>query len=119
VGELADRILRFGPEDVERVAGGVPEPLKRILHKALRSNPDDRYQTGLEMQEDLVKWLRRQDRYFTYSEAAAELETLLREKPTPQQTRAFPIERGVLPTPEEEATAEEEAMEEETTDRGE
>ena len=119
VGELADRILRFGPEDVERVAGGVPEPLKRILHKALRSNPDDRYQTGLKMQEDLVEWLRRQDRYFTYSEAAAELETLLREKPTPQQTRAFPIERGVLPTPEEEATAEEGSMEEETKDRGE
>jgi hypothetical protein len=27
VGELADRILSFGPEDVERVARKVPEPL--------------------------------------------------------------------------------------------
>ncbi|HZI08172.1 MAG TPA: hypothetical protein VEZ71_29400, partial [Archangium sp.] len=47
----ANRILSFGPEDVERVASGVPEPLKCILHKALRSNPDDRYQTGFEMRE--------------------------------------------------------------------
>jgi serine/threonine-protein kinase len=118
-GELANRILSFGPEDVERVASGVPEPLKCILHKALRSNPDDRYQTGFEMREELAAWLHRQDRFFTHFEAAAELETLLREKPTPQETRAFPIEKGVLPTPEEEATAEEEATEEETKDRSE
>jgi hypothetical protein len=36
-----------------------------------------------------------------------------------QETRAFPIEKGVLPTPEEEATAEEEATEEETKDQSE
>ncbi len=32
-------------------------------------------------------------------------------KPAPQETGAFPIEKGVLHTPEEEATAEEEEKE--------
>jgi serine/threonine-protein kinase len=106
-GELADRILRFGPEDVERLAQRVPEPLKRILHKVLCGNPDDRYQTGGEMREELRAWLNNQGKRFGPARAAEELETLLHEKPAPQETRAFPIEKGVLPTPEEEATAEE------------
>jgi serine/threonine protein kinase len=116
VGELADRVLSFGPENVECVAQKVPEPLKRILHKALRGNPDDRYQTGGEMRDELCVWLSTQGKRFGRSRAAAELRALDREKPTPQETRAFPIERGVLPTPEEEATAEEEVTEEEKTD---
>ncbi|QRN94044.1 serine/threonine protein kinase [Archangium violaceum] len=110
-GALADRILRFGPEDVERVAQKVPEPLKRILHRALRAHPDDRYQTGGEMRDELCAWLRGQGKRFGRSRAAAELRALVREKPAPQETRAFPLERGVLPTPEEEATAEEEVTE--------
>ncbi|MGZ3459460.1 MAG: serine/threonine protein kinase [Archangium sp.] len=110
-GELADRILRFGPENVERVARKVPEPLKRILHKALRAHPDDRYQSGGEMRDELHAWLNGQGKPFGLSEAAAELGALLREKPAPQETRAFPIEQGVLPTPEEEATDEEDRSE--------
>ncbi|WP_257458455.1 serine/threonine-protein kinase [Archangium lipolyticum] len=105
-GVLADRIQTFGPEDVERVARKVPEPLKRILHKALRAHPDDRYQSGGEMRDELCEWLRGQGKRFGRARAAAELRALVREKPSPQETRAFPIERGVLPTPEEEATAE-------------
>ncbi|WPB80945.1 serine/threonine-protein kinase [Archangium violaceum] len=119
VGELAERVLTFGPEDVERVARKVPEQLKGILHKALRAHPDDRYQTGGEMRDELCAWLSTQGKRFGRARAAAELRALDREKPTPQETRAFPIERGVLPTPEEEATAEEEATEDEKTDRSE
>jgi serine/threonine-protein kinase len=101
-GQLADRIQRFGPEDVERVARGVPGQLKRILHKALRGNPEDRYQTGAELREDLRAYLRL-GRPFGAAEAAAELAPLLFQKKSPQETRAFPTEKGVLPTPEEEA----------------
>jgi eukaryotic-like serine/threonine-protein kinase len=114
-GELANRILSFGPDDVERVACNVPEPLKCILHKTLHAHPDDRYQTGGEMRDELRAWLSTQGKWFGRSEAAVELGTLLRDKPPPQETCAFPIEKGVLPTPEEEATAEEE----ETKDRSE
>ncbi|MFL5356274.1 hypothetical protein [Archangium sp.] len=85
----------------------MPEPLKRILHKVLRGNPDDRYQTGGEMRDELRAWLNNQGKRFGRARAAEELETLLHEKPAPQETRAFPIEKGVLPTPEEEATEEE------------
>ena len=99
-GELADRIQRFGPEDVERVARGVPGQLKRILHKALRGNPEDRYQTGAELRDDLRAHLRL-GRPFGDAEAAAELASLLFQKKSPQETRAFPTEKGVLPTPEE------------------
>src|SRR6218665_2985241 len=105
VGELADRILHFGPEDVERVARDVPEPLKRILHKALRPHPDDRYQSGGELRAELCAWQRTQGRRFGRAQAAAELRALVRQKPSPQDTRAFPLERGVLLTPEEAETA--------------
>jgi serine/threonine-protein kinase len=37
-------------------------------------------------------------------DAAAELRALVREKPAPEETRAFPIEKGVLLTPEDAAT---------------
>ncbi|HYO69939.1 MAG TPA: serine/threonine-protein kinase, partial [Archangium sp.] len=111
VGELADRILSFDPEDVERVARKVPEPLKRILHKALRGNPDERYQSGGEMRDELCAWLSGQGKRFGRSRAAAELRALDRDKPAPQETGAFPMEKGVLLTPEEEATAEEEEKE--------
>ena len=111
LGELADRILSFGPEDVERVAWKVPEPLKRILHKTLCGNPDERYQSGGEMRDELCAWLSGQGKRFGRSRAAAELRALDRDKPAPQETGAFPIEKGVLLTPEEEATAEEEEKE--------
>jgi serine/threonine-protein kinase len=102
-GELADRIQRFGPEDVERVARNVPAPLKRILHKALRSNPADRYQTGGAMREALCTWLNGQGKRFGRAGAAKEMRALFRELPPPQETRAFPIEKGILPTSEEKA----------------
>jgi serine/threonine-protein kinase len=118
-GELANRILSFGPHDVERVACNVPGPLKCILHKALHAHSDDRYQTAGEMRDELRGWLGTQGKRFGLSDAAVELGTLLRDKPTPQETCAFPIEKGVLPTPEEEATAEEDVTEEEMKDRSE
>ncbi|ATB30755.1 serine/threonine-protein kinase [Melittangium boletus] len=105
LGELADRILHFGPEDVERVARDVPEPLKRILHKALRPHPDDRYPSGGELRAELCAWQRTQGKRFGRAQAAAELRALMRQKPSPQDTRAFPLERGVLLTPEEAETA--------------
>jgi serine/threonine protein kinase len=102
-GELAERIRRFGPEDVERVAGHVPEPLKRIVHKALRSLPEDRYPSAGAMRDELRAWLHGQS--FGPLQAARELSLLMRDKPRPEETSAFPAERGVLLTPEEQTTA--------------
>lgn len=100
VGLLADRILRFGPEDVERVAPGVPGQLKHILHKALRADPADRYQSGAELSGDLRAAVRL-GRRFGPREAAAELARLAFHTGAPHATRAFPTEKGVVPLPEE------------------
>jgi eukaryotic-like serine/threonine-protein kinase len=103
VGNLADRIMRFGPEEVERAARAVPQGLKQILHRALRANPEERYPTGAEMRDALRDWLRGLGRPFGREELAAELAHLLREPPSPDEVGAFPTEQGVLPTPEEAA----------------
>lgn len=107
VGELAERILGFGPEDIERAAQGVPEPLKRVVHKALQAHPDDRYQTGRQMREELWACLHGEDQRFSTAHVGAELKALVRDRPAPEETGAFPAEKGLLPTPEEEATAQE------------
>ncbi|EPX62484.1 putative serine/threonine protein kinase [Cystobacter fuscus DSM 2262] len=103
-GELAARIRRFGPEDVERVLGRVPASLKRILHKALHALPQDRYPSAGAMRDELRAWLRAQDKSFGPEQAARELGQLMRDKPLPEDTGAFPAEKGVLLTPEEQAT---------------
>ncbi|HSP79256.1 MAG TPA: serine/threonine-protein kinase [Myxococcaceae bacterium] len=106
VGVLTARIMRFGPEDVERVAQGIPEGLEVIIHKALRANPDERYQTGAEMREALNTWLRGQGESYGRERVAAELTAVLRHKPSPHEASGFPTERGVLLTPEQAALAE-------------
>ncbi|MFL5355183.1 serine/threonine-protein kinase [Archangium sp.] len=103
-GELANRIQRFGPEDVERAAPHVPGQLKRIVHKMLRSDPADRYQTGAELRADLLSYLQ-QAKPFGAPEAAAELAALVFKKKSPDETHVFPAEKGVVPTPEEDAMA--------------
>jgi eukaryotic-like serine/threonine-protein kinase len=105
VGELAERILGFGPEDIERAAQGVPEPLKRVVHKALQVHPDDRYQTGEQMREELLTWLQGEHPRFRNAHVGAELKALVRDRPMPEETGAFPAEKGLLLTPEEEASA--------------
>jgi eukaryotic-like serine/threonine-protein kinase len=99
-GELAQRVWRFGPEDVERAARELPEPLKRVLHKALRHHPADRYQTGAELRDELRAYLSRLGKPFGPAEAAAELKALL-EPLWPGEMAAYPVEEHVFPTPEE------------------
>ncbi len=101
VGELSERILGFGPADVERVARDVPGPLKRVLHRALQAHPEDRYPTGAHLREDLLAWLHGHRPRFGASHVGAELEALVRDRPAPDETGAFPAEKGCLPTPEE------------------
>ncbi|HSP77616.1 MAG TPA: protein kinase, partial [Myxococcaceae bacterium] len=105
VRELAARVLRFGPEDVERLARDVPEGLKRIVHRALRANPEERYPTGAALRDALCDWLRGQGQPFGRETLAAELAHLVREPPSPHEAGAFPTEQGVLPTPEQAARA--------------
>ncbi|HEX5751106.1 MAG TPA: serine/threonine-protein kinase [Archangium sp.] len=105
VGQLAERILHFDSEDVERMASGIPAQLKHILHKALRADPGDRYQSGAELSADLRSYLH-QDRPFGKREAATEVISLICNKTSPHATHAFPTEKGVVPVPEEDVADE-------------
>ncbi|HYO70446.1 MAG TPA: serine/threonine-protein kinase [Archangium sp.] len=96
---LADRLMRFGPEDVERIAHKAPAPLKQVAHRALRSDPAERYQSAAEMRDDLRAYLRSLRQPFGASEAAAELADILKKASTLKRKAAHPIEIGVLPWP--------------------
>lgn len=51
--QLVARLQRLGPEHVERAAQGLPEALKALLHKALRQDPTERFQTAAELRDAL------------------------------------------------------------------
>ncbi|HEX5748880.1 MAG TPA: serine/threonine-protein kinase [Archangium sp.] len=96
---LADRLLRFGPEDVERIAYKAPAPLKQVAHRALRSDPAERYQSAAEMRDDLRAYLRSLRQPFGATEAAAELADILKKASALKRKAAHPVEIGVLPWP--------------------
>ena len=79
VTEMAARIARFGPEDVERVAQGVSEPLRAVVHRALRRDPAERYQSGLELRDALREFLVIQGRSYGRPEAAREVLLAVKE----------------------------------------
>ncbi|OJT19963.1 hypothetical protein BO221_32685 [Archangium sp. Cb G35] len=96
---LADRLLRFSPEDVDRIAFKAPAPLKQIAHRALRSDPAERYQSVAEMRDDLRAYLRSLRQPFGASEAAAELADIFKKASALKRKAAHPVEIGVLPWP--------------------
>jgi serine/threonine-protein kinase len=96
---LATRLLRFGPEDVERMAYKAPAALKDVLHRALRSNPDERYPSAADMRDALRAYLRAAQQPFGASEAAAELADILKRASALKRPNAHPVELGVLPWP--------------------
>ena len=79
VREMAARIARFGPEDVERALRGVSEPLKAVVHRALRREPAERYQSGLEIRDTLREFLVVQGRAYGRPEAAREVLVAVKE----------------------------------------
>ena len=96
---LADRLLRFGPEDVERIAQQAPAPLKQVVHRALRSAPAERYQSAAEIRDELRAYLGNLRRPFGAPEAATELADIVKSASTLKRLDAHPVEFGVLPWP--------------------
>lgn len=89
-------MARFGPEDVERAAAGLPALLKDLLHKALRREPSERYATAGAMREALRVALAGQPPPYGRKEAAEELAHLLSEA-TVIRGRAEFAEAGLFP----------------------
>lgn len=56
-GELVERITRGRLDRIERRAPGVPADLATVVHKAIAVEPDHRYASARELQEDLERFL--------------------------------------------------------------
>jgi serine/threonine-protein kinase len=54
-GELIIKIATTEPPPVTELNPNVPEPLAAVVHKALQKNPDERFQSALEMQRALLE----------------------------------------------------------------
>jgi serine/threonine-protein kinase len=54
---LAQRLMDFGPEQVELAALDQPEAVVSILKRALERDPEKRYPSGAELRDDLRAWL--------------------------------------------------------------
>jgi len=99
---LFNRVLSFGPEEIERETELVPEPLREVLRKALQPSPDNRYRTAADMRDDLRFYLRTSDAAgFGRLELEEERKATLNEATERKLLAAQTIERGVLPTPED------------------
>jgi serine/threonine-protein kinase len=99
---LANRVLHFGPEDVRRATEALPEPLRRIVAKALRPDPDERYETAGRMRDELRAFLDRPGRQWPFGakEARTEAPAIFDQASDLEKLGAYPVvERGMLPLP--------------------
>ncbi|AKQ70241.1 putative serine/threonine protein kinase [Myxococcus hansupus] len=113
VKEVAARMAQLGPEQVERLAAGVPAPLLAIVQRALRQAPGERFQTGAEMAAALRAWLEGQGLQRGRQAIAEEVEFAAVEA-TVRRNQAELLEGGLQPeglTAEEAALAGEPALE--------
>jgi serine/threonine protein kinase len=71
--EMAMRMERFRTEHVERATQGLSAPMRAIVTRALQREPAARYQSGLEMRDDLWSFLGGQGRCYGAREAEQEI----------------------------------------------
>jgi serine/threonine-protein kinase len=79
IAQMAARIQRFGPEDVERATQRISASLRAVVHRALRREPAERYQSGLELRDALREFLVVQGRSYGRPEAAREALVAVKE----------------------------------------
>jgi serine/threonine-protein kinase len=79
VSEIAARIERFMPEDVERAAQSVSERLRAVVHRALRRAPAERFSSGLELRDALRPFLGAQGQPYGRPEVAREVLLAIKE----------------------------------------
>lgn len=114
LGQMLARASRFGPEDVEREAAGLPEALKAVLHRALRRTPSQRFATALEMRDALRAHLATLPRPYGRPEVASEVEQVASEA-TRLRGKVELLESGLFP---EGLEADEAALDDEARGKG-
>jgi serine/threonine-protein kinase len=55
--EMARRMACLRPEHVDHATQGLSEPMRAVVRRALSLDPAGRYQTGLELRDDLLDYL--------------------------------------------------------------
>ncbi|OJT21121.1 hypothetical protein BO221_30100 [Archangium sp. Cb G35] len=98
---LANRLLHFGPEEVQHATRELPEPLRRIVTRALRPEPAERYATAGQMRDELRDFLQATGQPpYGAKQAKAEVKRLFALASAPAELPAYSIvEMGVLPVP--------------------
>lgn len=95
-GLVRSLIDTYRPADVEKALKGQPEPLKALLHKALRRNPAERYATAAELRDAVRAVLAQLPRPSGRMEAQEELARLISEASAARGRMELPQE-GIFP----------------------
>jgi serine/threonine-protein kinase len=103
VAEMAARIERFGPADVERATQGLSEPLRAVVHRTLQRDPSARYSSGLELRDALRALLVVKGRPYGRPEAAREVLVAVKEAELLRES-ADVLEADVFPEPSRQRT---------------
>jgi eukaryotic-like serine/threonine-protein kinase len=74
--EMAMRMERFRPEHVERATRGLSAPMRAIVMRALQREPAVRFQSGLELRDELWAFLGGQGRCYGPGDAEREVAQL-------------------------------------------
>ena len=88
------------PEEVERASEAVPEPLRRIVARALRQEPAERYPTAGDMATELRQSLRTLGKPYGAKQLEEEVARVLKGASDYRGLDAYgTVEGGVLPLP--------------------
>lgn len=98
IAQMAARIERFEAQDVERASRGLSEPLRAVVHRALRKQPAERYQSGLELRDALRAFLVIHGHPYGRPEAAREVLVAVKEAELLRES-ADVLEPEVFPGP--------------------
>lgn len=74
--QMKTLIARYTPADVERAVARVSEPVKAVIHKALKREPSERFASAAEMRDALRAVFATKRQPYGRQEAAEELELL-------------------------------------------
>jgi len=77
--EMAMRMERFRPEHVERATQGLSSAMRDMVIRALRRDPSERFQSGLELREELWSFLEKLGRCYGPREVQREVSLVRNE----------------------------------------
>jgi serine/threonine-protein kinase len=98
---MRNLVERYGPEDVDMAVRGLPESLKAIIHRALRTTPTERYTTAAELHDTLLGALGQSTSPYGRKEAREEVAKLISDASAYCEVLELPQE-GIFPEDPEE-----------------